>query len=313
MLKNKIIYTIILVFLLFSVKAQSVINLSGHSVCGIERRIDISSSLSVFPADSKIMDLLNKINDIAGFPVNYTVYATNNSESVPFAAVSSDAPNSRLIIYPPSFLSKINVGDGRYKDWNFVYILAHEVGHHIAGHTLTDNGERKKQELDADYFAGFVMAKLGAAQNEVLQAINFLTENPTDDEHPPKAERVSKVLDGWTKGSKPIIPMAVPQEECKEIASDMLIINNNPTKVRMLNGVILETGNAWGGQAAPKYANLTILPKGNNVTLRKVPIGTHILSYEDDQPNVGMKVWGGERRITFTVLGCNPNNQLILE
>lgn len=38
-----------------------------------------------------------------------------------------------------------------FSQWS---IHAHEIGHHLSGHTLTSGGDRHQQELEADEFSG---------------------------------------------------------------------------------------------------------------------------------------------------------------
>jgi len=45
--------------------------------------------------------------------------------------------------------------------WSPISILAHEVGHHLAFHTGIARNDHKF-ELEADYFSGFVLRRLGA-------------------------------------------------------------------------------------------------------------------------------------------------------
>tara|TARA_B110000037_G_scaffold215547_1_gene273103 strand:- start:497 stop:1462 length:966 start_codon:yes stop_codon:yes gene_type:complete len=95
-----------------------------------------------------------------------------------------------------------------------MFILAHEVGHHINGHSLDivlyasdiidpkSLEERRKQELEADEFAGFVMAKLGATLKQtslVMRDIPSIS-NENDSTHPSKEKRISSVRVGFKKG-----------------------------------------------------------------------------------------------------------------
>ena len=70
-------------------------------------------------------------------------------------------------------------------------ILAHEVGHHINGHTLGASMsayENRIQELEADEFSGFVMQKIGATLEQAIDAIASLASSGDDSysSHPNK-------------------------------------------------------------------------------------------------------------------------------
>ena len=79
-------------------------------------------------------------------------------------------------------------------------ILAHEVGHHInGGHTLINVSvkENRLMELEADEFAGFVMAELGASLNQALSFTEIFVEfDDTYETHPTKSKRIKAVKEG---------------------------------------------------------------------------------------------------------------------
>ena len=78
----------------------------------------------------------------------------------------------RFIFYDALFLQKLKQKTA--DDWSLVGILAHEVGHHVYGHTLID-GHHHKFELQADYFAGFVLRRLGATLDQAHAAMREIS------------------------------------------------------------------------------------------------------------------------------------------
>mgnify|MGYP001422267749 CR=1 FL=1 len=112
----------------------------------------------------------------------------------------------RYILYGKDFLISI-VNNSSL--WSNTFILAHEVGHHINGHTLDllllKNNEiepktesiRHKQELQADRFAGFVLAKLGATINEASQSIALISNSNDSHSHPNKYKRLEAIKEGF--------------------------------------------------------------------------------------------------------------------
>ena len=81
-------------------------------------------------------------------------------------------------------------------------ILAHEVGHHINGHTLSKSlsaYENKLQELEADEFSGFVMHKLGATLEQATETIAAIAEDGDDSysSHPNKERRILAITKGY--------------------------------------------------------------------------------------------------------------------
>ena len=59
---------------------------------------------------------------------------------------------------------------------------------------------KRKQELEADEFAGFVLARLGADLNNALSFTNIFTDkDDTYSTHPSKSKRVNAVRKGFNK------------------------------------------------------------------------------------------------------------------
>ena len=102
--------------------------------------------------------------------------------------------------------------NSRTNDWASLAILAHEVGHHFNGHSLdillmaADVVETKslknqrKQELEADEFAGFFLARLGADLNSALAFTEvFKEKDDTYDTLPSESKRVNAFRKGFHK------------------------------------------------------------------------------------------------------------------
>jgi hypothetical protein len=158
-----------------------------------------------FMSDSEAENALDKILNTIGASANFVL--------TPCSEISNAAATSykgiRYILYDKEFMQLIN---SRTNDWASLAILAHEVGHHINGHSLdillyaadvveTKSLENKrKQELEADEFAGFVLARLGADLNSALSFTNILTDkDDTYSTHPSKSKRVNAVRKGFNK------------------------------------------------------------------------------------------------------------------
>lgn len=101
----------------------------------------------------------------------------------------------RVILFDPRFMAQ--VADKICPDWGAMSILAHEVGHHLSGHTLRPSTEPWRDELEADQFSGFVLARLGATEAETVSAAaKILPEQPTPT-HPGRKDRIAAILHGW--------------------------------------------------------------------------------------------------------------------
>lgn len=51
--------------------------------------------------------------------------------------------------------------------WFDVKTMGHEVGHHVASHTAVSEYGAHKRELEADFFAGYALARLGAPRAKI--------------------------------------------------------------------------------------------------------------------------------------------------
>jgi tetratricopeptide (TPR) repeat protein len=81
-----------------------------------------------------------------------------------------------------------------------VSIFAHEIGHHLCGHTLDVLGSRPDKELEADRFSGFVMYKLGATLEQAQAAMVALGNPSYVSTHPPLVNRLAAIRNGWNAG-----------------------------------------------------------------------------------------------------------------
>jgi hypothetical protein len=84
--------------------------------------------------------------------------------------------------------------------WQLYGIMAHEVGHHLQGHTLSGLGSRPPTELEADEYAGFTLTALGASIDQALSLWNTLDVDGSAT-HPPRNQRLDAVTRGWTRGN----------------------------------------------------------------------------------------------------------------
>ena len=170
-----------------------------------ELQLCLAMQPSNFMSDSEAENVLDKILNTIGASANFVL--------IPCSEINNAAATSykgiRYILYDKEFMQLIN---SRTNDWASLAILAHEVGHHINGHSLdillmaadvveTKSLENKrKQELEADEFAGFVLAKLGADLNSALSFTNIFTDkDDTYSTHPSKSKRVNAVRKGFNK------------------------------------------------------------------------------------------------------------------
>ena len=138
-----------------------------------ELELCLAMQSSNFMTDSEAENALDKILNNIGASKNFVLTPCSEINN----AAATSYKGIRYILYDKEFMQLIN---SRTNNWSSLAILAHEVGHHINGHSVdillyaadvveTKSLENKrKQELEADEFAGFVMARLGASLNNAL-------------------------------------------------------------------------------------------------------------------------------------------------
>ena len=136
-----------------------------------------------------------------GLPANFQVM---ESPEVPNAAAvilrGEDGLLKRVIAYNDQFMNEVS-GATRTA-WAGTSILAHEIGHHLCGHTLLPGGSQPPSELEADSFSGFVLAKMGASLGEAQQAMRTFGSDSGSDTHPPKRARLDAIATGFRQSKE---------------------------------------------------------------------------------------------------------------
>lgn len=155
----------------------------------------LPTSISVTFSDYEAQTALNRILSVSGLPTNFTLVSGNIPNACATVKYNESTKSlDRFIIYNPTFMNRIK---SRSNDWSALSILAHEVGHHLSGHSLRSGGSRPDLELEADKFSGFVLQKLGASIEEATSAMNLMTNTEGSATHPSKFLRLSAIREGW--------------------------------------------------------------------------------------------------------------------
>jgi len=124
------------------------------------RAVPVSAQTAPAPTD-----VIREITDAVGLKARFELRATREVDNA--AAVVYDG--KRYLLYNPAFLNSVNRAG--HTDWAGISILAHEMGHHLNGHTLRAGGSQPADELEADEFSGFVLRKLGASLAQAQAAM----------------------------------------------------------------------------------------------------------------------------------------------
>jgi hypothetical protein len=185
------LFTVLSTFV-FSANAQEEkVKSFGYNYYG--QKINEKAFCSQFSFRSKEVaeKAVDEIVRRSGLKRNFYVMECPNTDNC-FAAIQGQ---TRLIVYDGSFMKKAN--DLSKSDWGALSILAHEIGHHLQGHTIIEGGSDPVKELEADEFSGFVMYQMGASLKEAQAAISKLTSDYDGGSHPARPKRLAAIKKGF--------------------------------------------------------------------------------------------------------------------
>lgn len=162
---------------------------------------------SQFKSENDAEKYLNAILSVIGASKRFVVQECGNINN----AVAITYKGVRYILYDKKFMESL-----QNNSWSSVFVLAHEVGHHVNGHTVDIDAsitndisleEQRKQELEADEFAGYVLGRLGSSLSDAQSAVKLFS--PVIDEvfstHPNTSKRLKAIEKGFkNSGGKQI-------------------------------------------------------------------------------------------------------------
>jgi tetratricopeptide (TPR) repeat protein len=146
--------------------------------------------------------MLTIIDDIVakvGLQARFEVKALKNYNNCSALCVKNETGEARVLQFDRDFLEQYEKITA--DKWFVVGVVAHEIAHHLNGHSLDGVGSRPNKEMEADEFAGFVMQKLGAPLSEAQNIFSFLNETEGPPTHPIKSKRFKAVKRGWEKSA----------------------------------------------------------------------------------------------------------------
>ncbi len=148
---------------------------------------------------SQAAGIIREITDAVGLQPRFELRATDQVDNA--AAVVYGG--KRYLLYNPQFLAAVNRAG--HTDWAGISILAHEMGHHLNGHTLRGGGSEPQDELEADEFSGFVLRRLGASLAQAQAALAAVSPDEGSATHPGRAPRLAAISRGWSRATAQIV------------------------------------------------------------------------------------------------------------
>lgn len=143
-----------------------------------------------YEPDMAAKEAVGKIIRYTGLVPNFTV--TSGTVPTVLAYVKG---GKRYIAYNPDFIRRLKHKTNT--DWAAVSAVAHEIGHHLSGHTMGNQKSNPGDELAADKFSGFILHQMGATLDEAQAALSSITYSYDSLLYPPKSARLSAVEGGW--------------------------------------------------------------------------------------------------------------------
>ena len=158
---------------------------------GLEINISGDTSMMKF---SDIQEMLQEIIEITGLQTDIEL-----KEADVLNIEASISHRKRYISYNPAYIASLN--RVTKNKWSVMALLAHEVGHHLNGHTIRKGGSTPALELEADEFAGFILQKLGATLQQSQHVMHYIAKAKESRTHPGKNSRLQAIEKGWNKAA----------------------------------------------------------------------------------------------------------------
>lgn len=143
-------------------------------------------------------EAVRNIMRFTGLPQNFKVVEGEVPNAAALIVMGGDGVPERVIAYNAVFMKQVREATIN-NDWASISIMAHEIGHHLSGHTLLPGGSQPPIELEADKFSGFVLYKMGAALTDATKAISTLIPEEDGPTHPGRKKRLVAIEAGWTE------------------------------------------------------------------------------------------------------------------
>ena len=149
-----------------------------------------ATDLPFFSSSADAEKIVSGIMDAMGLEANFKIKVANVSN-----VEATIKHHVRYILYNPEFVNKVN--EVTKDKWASIFILAHEVGHHLEGHTEAGLRSRPAVELEADQFAGFVLCKMGATLKQAQLAMYYISNIESSKTQPGRLDLLNAMETGW--------------------------------------------------------------------------------------------------------------------
>ena len=139
---------------------------------------------------------VTRIMGYTGLPANFVVVSGPVPNAAAVILIDDNKVPRRVIAFNPAFMQAAEAQVGG-SVWGPISIMAHEIAHHLSGHTIVPGGSRPEIELEADKFSGYVLHKMGAPLADAQRMILTVGSSHGSPTHPAKDQRADAIRQGW--------------------------------------------------------------------------------------------------------------------
>ncbi|MGA1797704.1 TPM domain-containing protein [Sphingomonas sp. 4RDLI-65] len=144
---------------------------------------------------------VTRIMGYTGLPANFVVVSGPVPNAAAVILLDDKRVPRRVIAFNPAFMQAAEAQVGG-SVWGPISIMAHEIAHHLSGHTIVPGGSRPEIELEADKFSGYVLQKMGAPLADAQRMIMTVGSSHGSPTHPAKTQRADSIRQGWEESCK---------------------------------------------------------------------------------------------------------------
>lgn len=182
-------------------KAQSQIHKFAYisKGCGLNDSVPPHTKVAIQQTSEYYKRIVKNILFPSGLkPLVFSIFSTDDP-NINFMLCGKDSSGTPYIILNENDLSS-------HQPYQIYAFMAHEIGHITYRHFDLNTKNKKSQELDADYYAGFQSAKMRLRNKSIeinieniLKGFENFTETST---HPPyDPDRKTSITNGWLDGA----------------------------------------------------------------------------------------------------------------
>lgn len=202
------------------------------STCGLKKQGQDDFNISIL--DSFLLD--------SGLKKNFVLKECKNLNT-PTAAMIDPyfGTMERYVTFPQNLLDNWKLYNST--NWSYFAQITHAIGHQLFRHTLIEGLDNRTEELIADEFSGFMLAKMGASLDESNTGLQYFKPEALKQDVFPKVDaRKEAISKGWNKFingissqefSSSFLPAFIDLEE--EPDSSETVFKKNLLKIKALN------------------------------------------------------------------------------